>query len=80
MTNMFKPPAAPPPPTVIPPPTMPDPNSPDALAARRLAMAQANTGGRSSTILTTQAGAGGFSRASGTLAGSTYSAAKTGSG
>jgi hypothetical protein len=74
--NLFTPsiPAAPTPP---PPPTMPDPNSANVLAAKRQAIAQAQSGGRSSTILTTAG-----SRPSGaasTLAGGAYSSTKTGS-
>lgn len=45
-------------PTVIPPPTMPDPMSPDVLAARRKALSTAMQGGRQSTQLTTPLAAG----------------------
>jgi hypothetical protein len=49
-------PAAPVAPTPAPPPVMPDPNAPDVLAAQRLALNKAMSGGRSSTGLTTLAG------------------------
>jgi hypothetical protein len=74
MGNLFgKAPTPPPAPAVIPPPTMPDPNSPATLAARRKAIADASAGGRTSTILTTPG-----SRGQGTLAGS-YGGSKLGS-
>lgn len=66
--NLFSGPASPTPPpapVAAPPPTMPDAMSPDALAARRQAIAKANMAGRSSTTLTSAA-----TRAGGTLAGS----------
>lgn len=61
-------------PTPTPPPTMPDPMSPATLEARRRSMADTNTGGRQSTILST---AGSRAGASSTLAGS-YGATKAG--
>lgn len=57
--------APPPAPTPLPPPTMPDPQSPDTIAAGAKAAATAAKGGRNSTVLT-NAGV----RAAGTLAGS----------
>jgi hypothetical protein len=63
--------ALPPAPTVTPPPNMPDPNSPDALAARKLAMTKAMNGGRQSTQLTTAPLAAGGGPAS-------FSSTKTG--
>ena len=74
MSQMFS--KAQPTPTIpdpTPPPTMPDPNSPATLEARRKAIADASTGGRTATILTTAA-----SRSGGTLAGS-YAGNKMGS-
>jgi hypothetical protein len=53
------------------PPVMPDPMSPDAMEAKRRAVAKAGEGGRQSTQLTTSAAAGG------TLAGD-YSGTKLG--
>ncbi len=57
MTSMFAPdppPAAAPPPPVTPPPTMPDTQSPDAMAAKRRAQQDVmGRAGRSSTILST---------------------------
>lgn len=67
MASLFKTaaPAVAPAPVVASPPAMPDPQSPDALAARRTEMAKAQLGGRSATTLTSAA-----ARAGGTLAGS----------
>lgn len=48
-------PNIPPPPTPVSPPAMPDPNSPDALAARKASVAAAMSAGRASTNLTTSA-------------------------
>lgn len=59
--TLFGAPAPGPMPTPAPPPVMPDPMSPDALAARRKAMTDASQGGRTSTTLT--------SPAAGTIAG-----------
>lgn len=52
MSSIFKP-TPPPPPKPIPPPLMPDPNSPQVLAAKR-ATADSLNNGRQASILTTQ--------------------------
>lgn len=70
MTNLFKPSTPP----VIPPPTMPDPFGPAQLEAKRKAIADAQVGGRNSTILTTTASRA----ATGTLAGNAYAGVKAG--
>lgn len=62
-------------PVLTPPPTMPDANSPDVLAARKLAISTAMNGGRASTQLTTPLAAGGGAAGSG--AGS-FAGTKTG--
>lgn len=70
MGSLFSPPVVQAP-TPAPPPTMPDPQSPDVLAAKQRAEQTAmGRAGRSSTILSTAvAGSGG----------GTYSASKLGS-
>ena len=55
MGNPFKTAPPPPAPTPTPPPPVPDINSPENLAAKRKAMAQANASGRGATQLTTPA-------------------------
>lgn len=50
LKGLFGAPAAPTPP---PPPVMPDPMSPDVMAAKRKAMTDAVASGRQSTTLTT---------------------------
>lgn len=67
MSHIFGGPAAQPTPvtpTPTPPPPMPDPLAPAVREAQRVATAKATQGGRSSTILTTNA-----SRSRGTIAG-----------
>lgn len=67
MTQMFAKatPTPPPAPTPLPPPTMPDPGSPEVMAAQRRTVAEAQQrSGRTSTILTTQG-----NRSRGTIAG-----------
>lgn len=73
--SMFAP--DPPPPTAVaspaPPPTMPDPQSPDALAAKRRSQQEVmGRAGRSSTILSTAMSRGEL--------GSSYGATKLGAG
>ncbi|HXI94559.1 MAG TPA: hypothetical protein VNG04_00415 [Candidatus Acidoferrum sp.] len=72
MTNIFKPPPMPAIPEPKPPPPLPDINSPANLAAQRLATARAGQSGRTSTQLTSAAGA------AGTLAGSAMGGAYSG--
>lgn len=65
--NLFKGPAAP---AVKPPPPLPDPQAPEAMAAKRKAIASAMQGGRSSTVLTSAPAA--------TTIGGAYSGSKLG--